>query len=129
MTDTEKKATQAETENPTVVTTQPATVVTHPSRGAGRGILIGVAAAALVGGLGIGAVGGFALANATHPRPQLVSQTGPMGGQQGGPSWHQSGPGQGQGQNGMPGQPPQGGQAPQGGGSQQQDGDNSTDGN
>lgn len=125
MTDTEKKATQAETENPTVVTAQPATVVTQPSRGAGRGILIGVAAAALVGGLGIGAVGGFALANATHPHPQLVSQTGPMGGQQGGPSWQQNGPGQGQGQGqgqgGTPGQPPQGGQ--------QQDGDNSTDGN
>ena len=107
------------TVEPTTVTyTEPATPATQPSRGVGFGILIGIAAAALVGGLGIGAVGGFALASATHSsRPAIAVQ----GGQQGGP--------QGQGQGGMPGQPPQGGMpgggqgGPQGqNGGQQQNG-------
>ncbi|CAN5520745.1 hypothetical protein BH09ACT4_BH09ACT4_12420 [soil metagenome] len=85
---------------------KPTIVETKPSRGVGPGILIAVITAALVGGLGIGGVGGFALANAGgHDRP-AISQQGP--GQPGGQPGNQQGPPQG-GQGGIPGQPPQGG--------------------
>ncbi|HEV7743219.1 MAG TPA: hypothetical protein VGO65_12460 [Pseudolysinimonas sp.] len=100
-------ASELAAEPTSVTTTAPPAPVTQPSRGIGRGILIGAIAASLVGGLALGGAGGFALATvAHHGGTAFAGQDGP-----GGP----------QGQNGgMPGRPPHGGMpgGGQGGGGQ-----------
>ncbi|MGN6503068.1 MAG: hypothetical protein ACTHKX_09245, partial [Pseudolysinimonas sp.] len=82
--DTTTPITQATPATPATAPTPAAA----PSRGPGRGILIGAIAATLVGGLGIGGVGGFALATAVeHHAPAFAGQAErddrPGGGEQG----------------------------------------------
>jgi hypothetical protein len=92
--------------------TVPATPAPAPARGPGRGILIGAIAATLVGGLGIGGVGGFALATAVeHHAPAFAGHA--RQGEDRGPRDDRPGAGE-QGErpgdgHGMPGQPPQSG--------------------
>jgi hypothetical protein len=104
-------------------TAQPATHTAGTGQRFGRGILIGAGAAALVVGLAVGGVSGFAIAHAVHRPPIAAGQGEQMGdggvGQLPGPGAPppqgpgQHGPGQfGQGQHG-PGQHQQGA-APQG---------------
>jgi hypothetical protein len=100
----------ADTTTPTV----PAAPAPTPARGPGRGILIGAIAATLVGGLGIGGVGGFALATAVeHHAPAFAGQAGPRDDR---PGFGEQGERPGD-DHRMPGQPPQSGpgSAPGGG--------------
>jgi hypothetical protein len=93
-------------------TAKPATNGTGATPRFGRGILIGAAAAALIVGVALGGVGGFALAASLHhPHPLAGNvQQGPGGGQPpqgGGPGGGQGGPEQGSSQNGGPQNDPQ----------------------
>ncbi|MEZ5190419.1 MAG: hypothetical protein R2717_05870 [Schumannella sp.] len=115
--------------NAPVTTATPATSSADTSPRFGRGILIGAVAAALVTGLALGGLGGFAIAHAFH-RP-VAAQLGGGPGQQGpgqlGPG--PQGPGQGGPGQGGPGQGGPGQQGPGQGGpqNQQQDSDESQD--
>jgi hypothetical protein len=105
-----KKATATEPTTQSVAASPTTTVI--EKRGLPLGVVLGIAGATLIGGLGIGGVAGYALGDA-DPRGGHIAIAGQQGQGQGGP---QQGPGQqgGQGQGGgMPGQTPNG---PQGGG-------------